>query len=370
MSDETSPTTEKAIEGPRRVDLAVIESELAALWHSPKDPVLQGTVTRACMSNLIVCCGTRAKADVLSREIPQIVQARPSRVLLLVRDEQAAPQVEAFVSAQCFLSGPGKRICSEQVTVLAGGEACRRLPSIARLLLVGDVPTVLWWAAGDEPPLCGSAFHELAAVSDRVLIDTADGREVRSLLPTVADWVSGARKNQSFSDLAWGRTRSWRQLIGQMLDPAICPGALRGVDRITVKHGSRAWSQAWFLIAWLADRLGWQLANALAGETLTFRTSEHSITVSLEMLEAGNDLETIEISWMTSQGHRTATFDRVPDGQLSAVLDGDIASTRHLNVRNETTSERIIEEMVAPGTDAVFQGALEVARGMAEALPR
>ena len=44
-------------------------------------------------------------------------------------------------------------VCTEQVTLEAGGAAVEHLPFAVRALLIGDLPTNLWWAAPIPPPV-------------------------------------------------------------------------------------------------------------------------------------------------------------------------------------------------------------------------
>ncbi|HKE12931.1 MAG TPA: glucose-6-phosphate dehydrogenase assembly protein OpcA, partial [Myxococcota bacterium] len=131
----------------RRIDVRAIEHELAALWNEPHAGMAGGEpgqelATRACMSNLVIWCATQEEARGLPIEIGAIVEKHPSRVLLLVGEaESAAGGLSASVSALCHPASAGRQICSEHVTLAAPGTGVGRLPSLARPLLIGDLPT-------------------------------------------------------------------------------------------------------------------------------------------------------------------------------------------------------------------------------------
>ena len=115
---------------PKPVDLDAIERELSGLWRRSQVPPpgqaapqteTRETVTRACMSNLLIFCATDDAARGIAQEVARIVHEHPARVLVFVEDAQRLPaEIEAYVSAQCYLAGGGRQICSEHVTVHAG----------------------------------------------------------------------------------------------------------------------------------------------------------------------------------------------------------------------------------------------------------
>src|SRR5258708_16808398 len=102
-------------------------------------------VLRACMSNLVVFCDTPELATRIIGELPAIVAAHPARVLLLCVDPDAPDGITASVSVQGRLSGEGNWVVSEQVQLRAPARSTERLPYAIRPLLIGDLPTNLWW---------------------------------------------------------------------------------------------------------------------------------------------------------------------------------------------------------------------------------
>src|SRR5437867_11734043 len=210
------------------------------------------------MANLIIFCCIISEEHEITWEIPSIVASHPSRVLLLVTDvNRQSEGLEAFVRAHRRLTEEGQQIYSEHVTVRAGSASIRRLPSIVRSLLLGDLATTLWWATPEAPPLHGTLFEELADLADQVIYDSVAWTDPLHQLMATANWV-GRGHAKIIADLAWRRPKLWRRLIAQSLDPAYAPGALEGITDIHIEHGPHALTQAWLLVGWLALRLGWQ----------------------------------------------------------------------------------------------------------------
>jgi glucose-6-phosphate dehydrogenase assembly protein OpcA len=354
------------------VDVSAIERELAALWGPPA-PDGQETVTRACMSNLIVFCASQTEAAQVSQEMGVIAQLHPSRVLLLVGDNPGAVDLEAYVAAQCYLAGGGRQVCSEHITVRAPSGATRRLPSVARPLLIGDLPTALWWVSADAPPQHGDLFTDLASMTDHVIYDSLGWTDpVRAVVAT-ANWALHADTDQIPSDLTWRRLKPWRRLIGQSLDPSIVPGALDAIREVVVEHGPHALPQAWLLIGWLACRLGWRPLGGTvapgAQVTWTFHAPTGPVAVTIRRLSEGDSaLRTVSIGWSTGGRSDTMRFSALGNGRLGVASERAGGSLRVVAAPVPPRANLVARQLPDLGRDPLFLDTLAVAATMAKAL--
>lgn len=247
---------------PRPVDVRAIERELAGLWS---DPELgdDGAVTRACMSNLLIYCDCDARARDIPAGLAEIAERHPARVLLLIGDApDLTGEIEAYVSALCHPVAGGRQVCSEHVTIRARDAGRRRLASVARSLVIGDLPTALWWAADQAPPQAGDPFPELAAMSRQVLYDSQAWAHPLEGLVATTRWVHQHAGNRLASDLAWRRLRPWRRALAETVDPAVAPELLAGLSNLTVHYGHDALAPGWLLAGWVAGSLGWNAERA------------------------------------------------------------------------------------------------------------
>ena len=275
MSDAGSASP-LASRPPVRVDLESIERELSQYWKPlERDPVDAANkarevdevsmLTRACMSNLIVLRPDDAGAEALDAEIDEIVARHPARVLMLVGATSGADAgLEAEISSRCHLIGPHKQVCCEQVTLRAGGGAVDRLPSAARSLLIGDLPTSVWWTGGEPPPALRDTLYEVVSMSDEVIFSSGHWQDPAAASRWTRDRLEPVvgRDRLVVSDLAWSRGGRLRRLTARSLDPSVAPGALASVREVVIEHDADAGSKAWMMIAWLATRLGWTLTDA------------------------------------------------------------------------------------------------------------
>jgi len=258
------------------VDPAEVEHALAALWRSDRGGP---TMIRACLTNLVVVCTDAAQRQAIEAELPEIARHHPSRILLVLADEGAAPaageaagppspgadgaggerRIEAHVSALCHVEGKAGRTCSEQILLSAGGRATEALPAAARSLLLSDLPTVLWWAPGDRPPPAhGERFRAFEALAEHLLYDSGPWLRGPQELLSLIDDLGQPGVPARTGDLAWLRTEPWRRLLAQTLDPARVPGALAGLRAVEIEHGPRGAAEAWLLGAWLTRCLAWR----------------------------------------------------------------------------------------------------------------
>jgi hypothetical protein len=369
-SEAGAPVVEPA----RRVDLASIERELAALWDAGEGQ----PVTRACISNLLVYCGSQAEAERIPEEIAGIVERYPSRVLLLVGEQGASGEpVETFVSAVCHRADARRKICSEHVTVSADRKVVHRLPSIARALLIGDLPTALWWVATEPGPLARGLFFELAAMAhDQIVYDSRGWPDpVRGVI-ALADWAEqdqAARKK--ISDLAWRVLKPWRRLIGQSLDPELVPGALENLREITIEHGPHALPQAWLLIGWLAVRLGWKPEEGKVepGREVDwgFESASGPVKVRVRRLSEGDpEVRSLVSVWRTGGREQAMRFSVGAPGMLEAHAEGSADPPRVISTPSHRRADLVAAQLPKRHRDATLHETLRISRTMAEALAR
>ena len=367
-----------SVADPIPVDLASVESVLTRLWrHEPTGPdSSQGVLTRACMSNLIIVCRGKEQAGVLTREVDTIVSRHPSRVLLLVADARGpglSSAIEAAVSAHCHFGGDHRQICSEMVTIGAGGDEVRKLPSAARSLLVGDLPTSLWWDANDPPPLGGRLFEELSRMANQVIYSSRGWDDpVRGTLAT-ADWVAHARPGDAVAvDLEWRGLRPWRQLISQSLDPTAVPGAIEALVDVEIDHGPHGLPQSWLLAGWLASALDWKATErtVVKGHEMSwrFQAGRNEVGLVVKRVEGEPQVVRVKTTWRADGRKAALTFASAGPGHLGASAEGLDAETRVLAAPPTSRALLVAAELEQLEPDLVFREALRVSRVLAENL--
>jgi glucose-6-phosphate dehydrogenase assembly protein OpcA len=357
------------VPAPRATSVAHVERELEALMRATaerEDP--QHPVIRACMSNLLVFCRSDREAAVVMTELPEILALNPARALVLVADETAATApLEAWVSAHCHMR-EGAAVCGESVTLAGPGGTAERLPSTARALLIGDLPTTLWWATPAAPALGGTLYTELQAMAHQVVFDSL------GWLEPVRGMAAMARLRTDrplFMDVRWRRLKAWRRILSQGLDPTFAPGAIEAVGQLVLEHGPHAMTQAWLLVGWLACRLGWrpEAGKVAPGSEATwrFQTARGPVAVSLRRLPEGPpEIRTIRVSPAAGRTAPTVTFEGDESGRLAARSDG---AMRTLTLPMPSWPAMVARQLSDLEPDPLFQETLAIACQMAAALP-
>ena len=355
--------------GQKAVPVAAVEPELTRLWQ---EHTADGLMSRACMSNLVIFCASHQEAERLPAEIGEVVSRHPSRVLLVINDGNDS-EVEAWISALCHLSGGRQRICSEHVTLSASGAASRHLVPAVRSLLIGDLPTALWWTSRQPPLSSASLFSDLASMVDQVIYDSSDWANSVSGVIETADWVRGGKEKRFVFDLAWRRLTPIRRLISQTLDPTASPNALETISQVYIEHTPHALPQSWLLIGWLSHLLGWQPTDGHVepGRELTwgFVSDGGPVQATIRRLSEGEpDIRRVRIRWGSNDAPHTVELERTDDGRLAFTLGHRPGPSRSLTLPPMPRSQLVVEQLRKLFHDDLFERTLEVSRTMAKAL--
>lgn len=340
----------------------------------------EGPVLRACMSNLVIYCDGPELAAAVSGQVPDIVAAHPCRVLLLAAEPGPGDgDLTAEVAVRGNVVDPGRWVCSEQVTLRATGRSRERLPFALRSLLIGDLPTNLWWASSQPPALGGALMYELADPAQQVVYDSLGWTEpARGVLATSA-WLEqierepGEGRWRVASDLSWRRLKYWRRLLAQALDPSTAPGALESVSEVLVEHGPHAVVQAWELVSWLASRLKWRVQDGQVqpGVEIAWHvTAPHGpVLVRIHRLAEGPAaVRRVRVACQLC-GQPAALNVVVQDGHRLAVIpEGVPAAPRTMTVQSLALPELLGRQLSDREHDYVFHDAMRVAQVFARSV--
>jgi glucose-6-phosphate dehydrogenase assembly protein OpcA len=362
-------------QGPTPVKPGGVEPTLAALWSE-----LTGAgdehvpITRACMSNLIVYCSKPDEAQDLLQEIPHIVHQHPARVLVLGGGAQPQGQgIQGSVSVLYCPTSEGWQVCSEWVHIQGPPEAGRKMASLVRSLLIGDLPTALWWHASEPPVMAGQMFQDLMEMSEQVIYDSIGWLNPARGIRSMARLINRAHSEQTLFNLAWRRLKPWRHLVRQVLDPAVEPGAVDAIEVLQVEHGPHAMPMAWLLVGWLAAQLGWRpmAARILSGTEASWRfiSAERAVDVLIRRRSEGAPVvDNLSIGWNLDGDTKSARFEMIEAGRLGVVETASSVPARVIAAHEPTRAQLISAQLAFRARDHLFEKALKVSATMADAL--
>ena len=230
-----------------------IDDDLTALW---REVAREAPVARAIMSNLVVFCRCATDNDVdlavppEGIPIDEVAGSHPARLILLYHDPDVpadavseAP-IAAHVGVLAF--GPSDaRYGVERIVIRSAcGEAA--LPSLVRHLILGDVPTSVWWTedlSGTRP------LAPLVTMGRQLLYDSRRWRDVRlgvlALAPFLADPLG-----PDLADVNWRRLLPVRQALVHAVGSS---GASTRptLGSVLIHHRPGEAALAWLLAGWL-----------------------------------------------------------------------------------------------------------------------
>lgn len=358
-----------------KVDIAWIQKQLDELWKMLYQELSEGeAVTRACMSNLIVFCDNQTQSQDVENAIPSIVQMHPARVILLVGEGGTEPSgIEAFISGCYRALASGWQVCAELIKVVASANTLRRLPSVTRAQLVGDLPTTLWWASTQPPPFAGKLFFKLADMSEQIIYDSIGWTHPSKGMQAMSRWVTAERNEYVIYNLAWRRLKPWRSLLRQVLDPAVHPGALENVSRIRIEHGPHALAIAMLLLGWLATQLGWKPTEGQVKTgkrtLLHFNNRGRPLRVTVTRLSEGEpDPHRLHWYWRDVMGEHDVELARLENDCLGIVEKNTGTSSRAVSVPCFERGELVAAQMAHRSRDKLFEQALATGKEIATVL--
>jgi glucose-6-phosphate dehydrogenase assembly protein OpcA len=313
-------------------------------------------------------------------QIPAIAILHPARVLLISADP-AAP--ESDISAGCYVqvrrSDASRGVFWEQIEMQARGAAVDRLPFRVRAVLIGDLPTNLWWAAPVPPPFAGPFLFDLTEHVQQIIYDSQGWTEPARGVAATASWLTKFERGpvegqvRVASDLSWRRLKYWRRILAQALDPATTPGAMQSLSEILIEHGPHAVTQAWLLVSWLASRLHWrvQAGKVEPNVEISWQAAapQGSLRIRIRRLSEGPpEIRKVRIAYHVS-GKPEATNIWVHDGRRLAMCpeEGNY-SMRTMTVQPQQVPEMVGRQLSDREPDPVFRESMAVAQVFAQSL--
>ncbi len=366
-----------------QVDVRKIEAELSRLWSQASGATSNETedhpqVLRACSNNLILYSDRDDAESTDANMLDEILAANPARAILAIARPAANPRLDAWVTARCHLASSSgtKQICSELITVLAEGNLEQELVSVIESLLLGDLPTYLWWTADQ---LTGDKLGPFLASIDRLLVDSARAPYSFEFLRDLQQIVDSTDTCISVSDLNWRRLLGIRAAISEEFErKPFFIESLKDIKEVRISSCGQELQdddcsiQALLFVGWLASRLSWDPVSfgkdKEKGSLASYEKSDgRKVQVIFKSTElnhvAAGSIYEIEIEL---EDHRVLRVSRDPAGvagSLVLVVKENGERLREL-IADDSDTDRVNlmgHELESYGFDKVFGESLESA---------
>ena len=246
-----------ALQADVAVDPNAIEKNLAELWRSSKE-VADDALTRAALWNVVAHTSNSEHHTKASETLGRASASVPQRTIVVRADAAAPPLIQSWISANCHLVGGGKQMCSEEISILAGGDRIHDIPPLVNALLIPDMPVAVWWL-GDLPNEHEEYVLTLLEPADRLIVDSVNFDSPADLL--LIDRVA-EKTTTTPADLNWVRLEEWRAATAAIFDPPDMRSRLETIRRVRVvaaTSGSDFFGEsveALLYAGWLSAQLG------------------------------------------------------------------------------------------------------------------
>jgi glucose-6-phosphate dehydrogenase assembly protein OpcA len=318
---------------------------------------IEGGAVRLSVLNLVAACIDTNSADMASQAVGRLGAKHPARAIIILADPEGPSQMEADLSLQCSAIDEGQ-VCAEQVRLQVGGEAAYHMASVVTPLLVPDIPVYLWLVG--SPPLHQAFGQDAVAICERLIIDSGEYEDDAGMLRTLSDELESVGDAISLCDVAWERTRQWRQLLAQSFDGEEMRAFVHGITRVDVEcSGDRISAQTWLISGWLASRLDWP--GAAEGPSVDVAAREDDAV-------SEHDLVRVALHCRAGGHEALVTLERRGSALHSLIdVDGGLTAQRAVPVPELDTVDLVGRLLEGSGEDAVYRAALRSAAALANA---
>lgn len=329
-----------------------VERELAKLRMND-----DGTLgLRASVLNLIVVTDEES-AEEVTRTISELADRYPSRTIVLISDPDGEKNLEVSLAAFCSLRGGASRnVCSEQITVHAEGPPALHLESVAGPLLIPDLPTFLFYP-GDFPAISSPEFARVARLADRVILDSASGREAafREMSILLED-----PETPPAGDLQWAALSPWRALAKELFGTPERAEELRNIREVEVMHARDGESRAMLFAGWLSSSLGWEPKShrrSEAGRELVFEGPSGEIT--FETSPSSHDTDLSRITLRTEEcTFLISRHKELAEAHISVERGGETVAHRAVRIGRFDMKAMLGEELKYRKRDPIHEASL------------
>jgi glucose-6-phosphate dehydrogenase assembly protein OpcA len=317
---------------------------------------IEGAAVRLSVFNLVAACVDIESADMASQAVGRLGAKHPARAIIVIANPHGKEQIEADLSLQCSATDSGQ-VCAEQVRLHVGGEVAYHLSSVVTPLLVPDIPVYLWLIG--SPPLRQAFGQDAVAISERVIIDSGEYHDPRTL-QTLSNELDRVGDAIALSDVAWERIRMWRELIAQSFDGEGVRDFVHGITRVDLEcSGDHISAQAWLIVGWLGSRLDWSRS---AQEPQVVAVSGQTEEV------ADHDLIRVALRCHTDGHQALVTVERRGSALYSVIdVDGGITAERAVPIPEPDTVDLVGRLLEGSGEDPVYRAALRSAAALSSA---
>jgi len=341
-----SPTTSAPMRFTHVSGLNAVERTLDSFHREVLQSGDDHNAVRLAVANIVAACTDAADAEHAVDVLCALGERHPARVIVILANPQRDPVIEADISFRCLPDT--QRICSELVRLVVQGEPALHLASIVTPLLMPDIGVFLWLVGA---PRLAQAFHsDTVAMCERIVLDSARYEDTIATLALIDGELRRHGEQLSLGDLAWERSRVWREASAQAFNSGEMRRLLFHITDVEITTaGTRPSSQAWLFAGWLASRLGWTPDRTPALRLL----SANAAGVD------GADLVSIRYRCSDGPSPAVVSLERTEHTlSASTQIHGEPSWERIVELRNPGDTDMVGALMSESGDDPIYDDAV------------
>lgn len=338
----------------RPIDYSAIEKSLADLWRGQKED--ENAVTRAALWNVIAHTSNATDHSRASQTLARASESVPQRAIVIRADSKAPSEISSWISANCHRISDEKQVCSEEISIVAGGARVRHVPPLMNALLIPDMPVAVWWL-GDLPNEEHAYVEMMLDPADRLIVDSSNFDRVEDLV-----WLReiSERTFTAPADLNWVKLEDWRLVTAALFDSPPMRDRLQNIRQLNITA-----------IGGTASQFGDSIESLYYAAWMMAQTGSYEIdcTFSIEPGDDSGALIRVRIGFHDAT--EAVIVRNLAKGVVTATVDGKTQTFDCVaRILGRSTEDLIVRQLKRPEADRVFVRLLPIATQLAAQVKR
>jgi glucose-6-phosphate dehydrogenase assembly protein OpcA len=220
--------------------------------------------SKACLFNLIVYTQETRRTNYFKGLVKMIMSRFPCRIIF-IQGNPSSQENYLRLQVSTEKSQDERGIVCDQIFIEASGQDIHRVYFLLFPLFVPDLPVYLLW--GQDPTTEYTILPHLQYFATRLIFDSESTEDLQQFSRDMLNRLHSSPIE--IVDMNWARIGGWREVLAHTFDSPERFAQLTTANVIEIVYNNcpsemfyHPDTQAIYLQAWLASRLGWQFRHA------------------------------------------------------------------------------------------------------------
>ena len=272
--------------------MQLFEDELFGNLPAPVITPEGNNILKASLFTLIVVVKDAERTLYVQRLVNLITKKFPCKLLFIAIDTGAQESFLRKNSSTRIVGNGSKAISCDVLAIETSQDQLHRVPFLLIPEILADLPVFL--LLGHAPSEVKAVVDQLDACIGRIVFDANHVQNIGLF----ADEILGLPNKQKYVDLNWARTKPWRETLARVFNTPEAIALLSSCNKLEIRYCHRPSSvantssdtQAIYLQAWVASRLGWKPVSVEENtDHIVIRYSIDSREVSIILTPTDSD---------------------------------------------------------------------------------